>query len=384
MNKVAFRGLLVLAAASSMGCGGSASSPLNLQTGAASAREVRADAPDGFTLQDLGVPLDANFNRMIGGGAGTMFPQAGQPTCSPMGGWSSERKVVETQEELSANAHAWGVVDANAEFGRGERYGYYRATLLTGSCQLRDNTPMNQPPPGAVYYASRLLVGHSYWMVVHGNSSSFNAGVSAEFIKWGASVDAFRQSYGLVATGRGKGLQPNSATALFSPPEQVSQNYRADRAPDAIVVIYRQLPGAWVNAGPVASASKTIDIRFTSLQVSSTGSSLKDYSNWTLTAQCSLNGRPYGNPVQVMNGRVSVGTTPIMFAQQIPASDADYIECAVDGTYTRGSWGVVKTLSMPRVSTGPIVVGRLPSASMVNGGDAETRFTIPWSATRIQ
>jgi hypothetical protein len=357
---------------------------MNLQTGAGVARELPADAPDGFTLQDLGVPLDANFNRMIGGGAGTLFPQAGPATCTPMGGWSSERNIVQTTEELSANAHAWGIVDAHAEFTRGSRYAYYRATLFTGSCQLRDNTPMNPSPPGATYYASRVLVGHSYWMVVHGDSSTFSAGVSAEFMKYGGALDGFKQQYGLVALGKGKGLQPNNGTALFSPPEQVAQNYRADRAPDAIVVVYRQIPGAMVNANPMAPLTRTIDIRFTSLQVTSTGSSVKDYSNWTLTAQCNVNGRPYGTPVQVMNGRVGVGATPITFAQQIPASDTDNIECFVDGTYTRGSWGVTQTHNMPRVSTGPLIVGRLPPGSSFPGGDAEARFAVSWTATRLQ
>jgi hypothetical protein len=314
-----------------------------------------------------------------------MFPQAGPTTCSPMGGWSSERRIVETQEELRANASAWNIASANVDIARGERYGYYRAALLTGSCQLDDKTPMSIPPPGAVYYASRLLVGHSYWTVVHGAASSFNGGVSAEFLNWNGSLDAFTQRHQLAAAGRGRGLHPNSGIALFASPEQVAQNYRTDRAPDGIIVVYRQIPGARTSAGSIAHPPTTIEIRFTSLRVVATGSAVKDYSNWTLTAQCNVNGVLYGQPTSILNSRVSVGEMPISFAQQIQAGSADNIECFVDGTYTRGSWMIFKdTFNIPRASTGLLRAGNVPSTSVISANNADARLAITFTATRVQ
>jgi hypothetical protein len=363
-----------------IGCGGSP----YLQTGAASAREIQADAPDGFRIEHLGVPLDATFTPMIGGGAVSLFPQAGRPTCAPMGGWSSEQRIVETDEELNANARAWGIVDAHAQFRQGHRFAYYRAKLLTAACQINDTTPMIQPPPGAVYYASRFFVGHSYSTVIDGDSSRFSAGVSAEFLHYGGGVDGFKQRYGLNASGKGKGLEPTGPISLFSQPQQVAQNYRMSRQPDAIVIVYRQIPGAQVNVAPVAARATTVDFRFTGLNVTASGSSLHDYSNWDLSAYCNLNGQPFGAPVEIMKGtRVGSGANQIAFSRQIPARDNDNIECFVEGRYTRGSWGFTSTHSMQRATTGLLVVGRLPAMSSFPGGDGTANFSISWSATKL-
>lgn len=352
---------------------------------ASTTREVRADAPDGFLLENLGRPVDANFVPLVGVAGASLFPQAGKPSCAQMGSWSAEQNVVETNEELSANASAWGIGDAHAQFQSGHQYAYFRAAYLSQACQINDSTAMVQPPAGAVYYVAKVLVGASYSTVLDGSSSQFNAGAKAEFHAYNGKLDLFKKNHELNSVGRGKGLEPTTAISLFSEPSNVARNYRMNRNGDPIIVVYRQIPGARVNAGAGGppAATKTIDFRFTGLNVQQSGSSVHDFSNWKLTTYCNLNGNLYGERSEFPSARVTTGTNPLSFSQSITASDSDVIECFAEGTYTRGSWGVTTTHTIPRVSTGLIRVGRLPQAMSTPGGDGTAKFSISWAATKL-
>lgn len=360
-------------------CVGCASAPPP-RPSAAVANVIVADAPQGFTLRELGVPLDAEFRPMIGNGAGSMFAQ--QPVCARMGTWASDRRLVENEQELKANLRAWFLnFDVGSQWG--QQYGYQRAVQLTNVCQIPLGASMSQAPVGATYFASKVFFGHSYTIILRGNSRAFNAGVGAEFKIFGGSANAFASRHHLQVFGSGRGLQPVGDAALFADPRDIAQNYRAIKAePDAVVVEYTQIPNTFVNTTPTVP-ERVVEIRFTNLQVQATGSAIYDYSNWRMSALCSVNGAPVGQPSQFVAQRVSVGSYPLMFSTLIHARDSDLVECQAWGTYTR--WDSAHNLGPG--STGPIVVEQLsrgPTVRQFNGRDAKAGYTITWTMVKLR
>jgi hypothetical protein len=188
------------------------------------------------------VPLGANFEPLIGGGR-SLFPQSAPPRCEPLGTVSSYRDVVRTNDELSANAHAW-FVDASASLSKSNSFDYYRAFQIVSDCQLDESTPMSPPPTAARYYASQVFFGHSYTLVIRGEQSRVNSAIGAGFGSFGGSVTAMEQRYQVIARSAGHGLTPVTDKALFAPPELIASNYRVDpgHQPDAIIVHYRVIP----------------------------------------------------------------------------------------------------------------------------------------------
>jgi hypothetical protein len=351
---------------------------VNLHTGAATARRVRAAAPLGFTPAALGVPLDADFNPLVGGGAGPLFD--GDPSCSNMGTWDSARGVIQSRQELKANARAW-FAEGNVGTQQEHTYAYYRAMQLTEVCEIPPGTPIKPAPHGAVYLATKVWRGHSYTVVVHGESRAFTAGLGVNFVTFGASASTFAKQHNLEHTGIGRGLQPASEDALFSDPTNVAANYKAVRdEPDAIVVEYTQIPGVVVESDPAPEPERVIEVRFVSLHVRRTGADLFSSSPWQMKVQCSVNGQPEHEPVVFVNSSVSVGTMSTSFSRQIHARDADTIECKVWGTYERH---IVKVKNLGPGTTGPIRVKDAPRSADLEGADAFTSYSITWSATPV-
>jgi hypothetical protein len=299
-----------------------------------------------------------------------------------MGTWESDRRLVEDEQELKANLRAWFVsFDIGSQ--QGQQYGYERAVQLTDVCQIPFGASMRSAPLGATYYASRVFLGHSYTVVVHGDSTSFNVGVGAEFKVFGGSASTFASRYNLQKSGSGRGLQPLSPAALFADPRNVAQNYGATKAePDAVVVEYTQVPNTVVNTTPPVP-EHLVEIRFTNVQVQATGSVFYNYSNWNMSAQCSVNGALVGQTTPLVAQRVSVGGYPLTLSLLIHARDRDFIECQAFGTYTR--W--TSSYSLGRGSTGLIPVeqvGPVSATRQFTGKDADTGYAISWSVAKLR
>ena len=147
-----------------------------------------------------------------------------------------------------------------------------------------------------------------------------------------------------------------------------------------IVVDYRQIPNTRTKDGTIVwVAPKTVQVRFTNLQIGAHGALVYSSDQWSMSFQCSVNGQPYGNP-QAFQQNVSVANYPLTFSQQLQVNDNDSIECFASGTYLRA--GSLQNLG--RSTTGPIIAGRLTgqTGGVMQGRDAKTSYAITWTATR--
>jgi hypothetical protein len=108
---------------------------------------------------------------------------------------------------------------------------------------------------------------------------------------------------------------------------------------------------------------------------------MANYSNWSLLGQCNIDGQPTGSPTPILNERVTNGPNPITFDLQLQVTDNDNVECFAWGTYSRE----MHTGQLGRGTTGLISVGRIngTAGGSFQGGDAEARFTMTWTATKM-
>ncbi len=157
------------------------------------------------------------------------------------------------------------------------------------------------------------------------------------------------------------GFEPKGGQASFARTSQdVESNYVATTEVP-IAVEYTQLPRTQPNGGVIFPEPRQVVVRFVNLQVTSTGSMLKDYSNWTMNGQCAVDGppdgdldEPQGHNAPFLQQRLGQGAWPVNFSQTIYASDDETIICTAGGTYTRGLLG--SSYNLGASSTGPIPV----------------------------
>lgn len=351
---------------------------------ATAARVIRADSPRGLGPQHLGMPLDASFTPMIGAGAIPLFPQAGPPLVMTVNEMRHDQELVTTIEQLNASVH-YLVYNGDVGIAQTKRYGIYRAVQLRQVYELRDNTPMSAPPPGAVYYPWRIYVGYAYTEAFEGDATTFTADIGAKFLKWGAEAGVERTKNNLQSRVSGRGLVPRTGQAIFAHgPAEIVQNYSTDGPPVPIVVEYRQIPNTRTTDGAILWVQpKIVEIRFTTMNVGAAGSGFRSVSNWNMQAQCFINGAPTEPPVGVLQQQVSDGgaRVGVQFVRRVAANDSDTVECITSGTYSR----FTGSLPLGRGTTGRIPVATLGTVSgSIEGRDPNTAYAIGWSATRVQ
>jgi hypothetical protein len=351
-------------------------------------RTFVADAPIGFDPHVLGAPVDGNFHAAPGVGA--IFSSV-SVTQVPANAFTVDQKLVTTAEELSANAQAWGVLDVSGATSQRERYAYFRAVQMTQAWELQAQGPMLQPPPWAVYYASKVYFGRSYVEVIKGDSNSFNARVAAHFLSVpvGGSVKSFVDSHHLTSHRAGTGLTPRNGQAVFARTQQDIEGAYVASGEVPIAVEYTQLPRTQANGVVIFPEPHPVMVRFVNLHVTSTGSMVKDYSNWAMSGQCVIDGppdgdldEPQGHSGPFLQQKVGLGTWPLDFSQTIYASDDETVTCTAGGTYTRGLLGTKSNLGPS--STGPILVRNIsgPVQQTMPGRDAETAYDLTWTAIK--
>jgi hypothetical protein len=367
---------------------------------AAATRMIRADAPLGFGPESLGVPLDANFVPLVGEGAGTLFPQAGEPVETTINEVQHELALVQTAEQLAANGRAW-FATGSVSSSHDARYGFYRAAELSGVTRLRDNTPMRAPPPRATYYASAIFKGHSYGEYFEGDSRSFNAEVGAHFLKLGGSAKEFKKNTRLHSRLFGRGYKLRQGVdSLFvaRTPEEIGAQYeKATNQPAPILVEYRQIPATSANSGAISWVTpRRLLVMFSNLSVQSHGAWYRDFATWHMTFQCTINGQAAGQDAWSSSDRsgaptqgagsefhqnVSTATYPIAFASTLVVYEGDLVACTASGSYKRRlTWQALGTASTPQLQI--IGEGRENSGTMT-ARDAETSYSIQWSSRRL-
>jgi hypothetical protein len=242
-----------------------------------------------------------------------------------------------------------------------------------------------------VYYASKVYFGRSYVEVIKGDSNSFNARVAAHFLSApvGGSVKTFVDSHHLTSHRAGAGLTPRDGQAIFAKTQQDIQGAYVASGDVPIAVEYTQLPRTQANGVVIFPEPHPVVVRFVNLHVTSTGSMMKDYSNWTMNGQCAIDGppdgdldEPQGHGALFLQQRVGIGEFPISFSQTVYASDDETITCTAGGRYTRGLFGSAYNLGTS--STGPILVRDIGGTiqQTMPGREAEAAYDLAWTATK--
>ncbi|MBK7583799.1 MAG: hypothetical protein IPI67_26845 [Myxococcales bacterium] len=315
---------------------------------------------------------------------GSLFPKAGPPRFTPLNEMRHEALAVETEEQLAANASAWGIVSVGGGVGLATQYASYRAYQLSYVVELDDSGPMLEPPPGAVYYPWRIYFGHSYEEVISGDARTFNADARASFLNWGGAISAFTQRSKLSSKMAGRGLVPVSGQAIFAKsPSEVYGNYRAEGPAVPIFTEFRQIPYRSELPGKMAWIYPIeVEIRFTRVQISEDGT--WGSTPWNLRADCLLNATvvPVSDPTVLEAQRVdSPESVNLSWVTRISAFDGDRVECATSGSF---SDHVTSSTQIARGAMQPVTVSSSLSASgEFRASNAKSSYAVSWTAQAI-
>jgi hypothetical protein len=237
----------------------------------------------------IGTTADVLFNQVNGD---TIFtPRLTQTTVNQITtGWVQ----AETTTQLAANIAGWGVGSAALDVSNKTRYMSMRAYQIDYYEDVDLTKPDKLAPPTAVYFVSRIYFGHSYEALFSGTESTFTAAVAATLPQASGSIQATAASDNLSATNVGRGLVPNSGTAIFAQSQgDVMANYMASGPSVPIFVEYRLIPGIAEPPGTQIPWSSPYSARIAidEIDVFHNGSFL-DASNtaWSVSTNCSING----------------------------------------------------------------------------------------------
>lgn len=250
---------------------------------------VHAAAPDGTGLFSLGQVVTS---RMTPLGVTVFANDAAHQHRADVNRFQHESFAVENEQSLSANASAWHVASAELAAATAERFATHRAFQIAYTVDLDASMMINAPPPGAVYYLTRIAFGHLYEEVVHGSETTFHAGLSAEFTRAASgSIEGWAQQHRLRFDARGLGMVPNDGRAIFArSSEEVQRAYQAVGPDVPIFVVYRSLPAVVPPAGQAIAWRQPVHLRviFDRLDVYRNGSFIGS-ANWSVSTGCTVN-----------------------------------------------------------------------------------------------
>ena len=205
---------------------------------------LRSSAPQGMSLNDLGRPFDASFQRLQGPDGANLFKDAKLLPPTPQNSMQHEFVLVEDTQTFAANAGAWGF-EGEHSTAREDRFASYRAMIIRKVHEIDDTTAMRKAPAAAVYYPARVYYGHIYEVLVTGTKDTFNAGVAARLVIVEGNVDDFARQHQLELQANGRGLTPTNGKAIFARTQDaINKAYKADDA-DAVPILveWRVIPG---------------------------------------------------------------------------------------------------------------------------------------------
>ena len=358
--------------------------------GGASRASIVATAPVGLGQQHLGRPLGANFETISGKDGASLFPKADVRATTLN---TIEHKVtsIDDARSLSASVSGWGVFSAEAKNATQTRYASYRASQYARAEEIDDGTEMRTPPEGAVYYAARIIYGHSFEMVFSGDSRSFNAGVKAKLFSFGGSASGFAAQNALTATAVGRGLQPVDGTAIFAnSSEEIEKSYQASGDAVPILVEYRSIPTACApeNVALQWHAPTKYKVSFDRIDVYKDGG-----GDWSLDATCAVNGQNVELPKRTVWDRqggvddacqrglpgpqndADFCSSNIFWSTAITANEGDTITCGVTGQ----AWGNKKTIAPGELS---YVAASGKKSDKFGNGNGSTEYWLYYSIDR--
>lgn len=251
--------------------------------------EIIATAPAGIGHLTLGMPVDENFNQI---GGESLFETA--PQSSPQNAFQFQWVKAESSRELAANFRGWQLT-GDFDLNTSTRYMSMRANQTDYYEEVDLAKPAATAPNGAVYFVWKIYYGHSYEALFSADQTVFTSGVAAQLALAQGSISAKATELNLQQTNVGRGLVPNSGTAIFAQDAaEVQANYSA--SPDSAVPIfvgYRLVPNAVLpEAAPIPwQGAIHPTLRITEIDVFHNGAVL-DASNtaWDLWATCRLGG----------------------------------------------------------------------------------------------
>jgi hypothetical protein len=254
------------------------------------ARIIKGAPINGMDVEQLGVPLDDNFNPLINN-TENLFPLRGAPIKQTNSHIYYDSDLIDSEEELAVNLHGWGVGGGvKAQFN--QRYAYYRAIQESETLTLRDNTPMLlNLPEGAKYYLYKIIRGHSFEAVISGDEKSFNTNVGKEIMVAGVNLEGYAKKNNLHINLKAHGLTPKSGKAIFAKTmEDISNNYTADGPTEVLLLEYRVIPGRKLNDNKIIwRRARTVMVKLTTLHAKNNGTLMLD-SKWKINIYCGVNG----------------------------------------------------------------------------------------------
>ncbi len=180
---------------------------------------VRASAPMGMSLNDLGRPFDASFGRLQGPDGASLFPKAQPIPVTPQNAMKHDVVLVRDTQTFQAHASVWGF-EARAGASNSQRFASYRAMIVREVHEVDDTTAMRRAPKTAVYYPARIYYGHVYEAVFSGSESNFNAGVAASLGAFSGGIEDFARQHDLKVNTSARGLTPKDGKAIFARSEE--------------------------------------------------------------------------------------------------------------------------------------------------------------------
>lgn len=337
-------------------------------------RTIRAAAPQGLAV--LGAPYDAQFQPMS---QESLFRKVDQPREQVLNEMRHDRVVIESAEDLRANASAWSFLSLGGGIDFSRRFAAFRAYQLALVAEIDDSTRMTPPPPGAVYYLWRVYLGHAYEEVVSGNARDFNLNARIDFGIATGNITDFVKRHRLETHSLGRGLVPANGQAIFANSSaEIQAGYSASGPPVPILVEYRQIPGTNADltrfgwAPPLGAR-----IRFTRLHVREDGT--WGSTPWTLEAACSVNDRE----VEIANrsvwtGRVNAGQSyPMSWSIQLEVFPGDRVSCRTEGGFRDHITDpqATGTGAMEAITIQP----GLTTSGRFQGANASASYGIDWS-----
>ena len=152
--------------------------------------QIIASAPLGWDKSQLGTPLDSTFQGFAGADGAPLF--IGKTKRIQIGRFYQEFTSLKSSAALAANLSAFKAVEANISEASSYSYKIFRVSHIDYALEL-DESGTARPPPGtAIYYPWRVYMGQTYEVVFYGESSKFEAKLSASYkgIGLGASASA--------------------------------------------------------------------------------------------------------------------------------------------------------------------------------------------------
>lgn len=119
---------------------------------------ITASAPRGIDESSLGAPVDSRFRPLQGEIGESLFPDAKVHRVK-------ERYVAEDAIlmrdtlSLDANLAAWTLADASIGDAEQTRFATYRAYEVVSVSTIDDRTEMDNVPPEAAFYISKIYWG---------------------------------------------------------------------------------------------------------------------------------------------------------------------------------------------------------------------------------